>query len=206
MADGSKMFARLDADGDGRIAIGELPECRAKDAFDFFDSNGDGGIALAEFLPVVSTPKGKGENRVVAIAPGGAGDVAESHVRWSYDRGLPYVASPLLHRGRLYMVKAGGVVTCLDPVTGKVLFGRERLDDHSEYYSSPVGVGEHVIVCSSEGALFVLRAADELELVARADLGEPIHATPAVVDGTIYVRSARTLWAFTHQVREGASK
>jgi len=63
-----------------------------------------------------------------------------------------------------------------------------------------------VIVCSSEGALYVLRAADELELVARADLGEPIHATPAVVDDTIYVRSARTLWAFGHAAREGAAR
>jgi outer membrane protein assembly factor BamB len=42
----------------------------------------------------------------------------------------------------------------------------------------------------------VIRDADEFELVARSDLGEPVLATPAIAQGTVYVRTATHLYAF----------
>jgi outer membrane protein assembly factor BamB len=141
-------------------------------------------------------PKANGDNLAIAVAAGGDGDIAKTHVRWRHRRGIPYVASPLLYDGRLYLVAAGGIVTCLDPATGEPHFDRKRLADHGEYYASPVGVDGHVIVCSSAGTIFVLRSADEFELVRTVELGEPIHATPAIVDGTVYLRSGAHLWAF----------
>jgi outer membrane protein assembly factor BamB len=44
--------------------------------------------------------------------------------------------------------------------------------------------------------VIVLKAADQFEVLAENDLGEAIAATPALADGTVYVRSARHLWAF----------
>jgi outer membrane protein assembly factor BamB len=196
LADGSKAFARLDANGDGRLEHDEFPPSRAKDAFNFVDRDGDGVVVVAELAPLIESPKGDGNNLVVAVAAGGSGDIEKTHVRWTQRRGVPYVASPLLYQGRLYLARAGGLLTCLDPKTGSPFFGPERLDDHSEYYASPVGVDGHVLVCSSAGTIHVLRASDELELVRAVELGEPIQATPAIVDGTVYVRSAKALWAF----------
>ena len=42
----------------------------------------------------------------------------------------------------------------------------------------------------------VLATGDEFKVVARNDLGEPIYATPAVADGTLYVRTTGHLYAF----------
>jgi outer membrane protein assembly factor BamB len=134
---------------------------------------------------------------MVAIARGGEGDVTETHVRWRWTRGLPYVSSPLLHRGRIWLARAGGTVTCLDAATGECQIDRGRMADRSEYYMSPVGAGEHVLVGSADGALYVLRAnATALEIEHTAQFGEALFATPAVLDGKVYVRTASTLWAF----------
>jgi outer membrane protein assembly factor BamB len=203
IADGQAVFDAIDRNRDGRIEPDEIPESRAKDAFAFIDVDGDGAWSTQELVPQVQAAPGNGRNLLVAVRAGGDGDVASSHVRWTYRRGLPYVASPLLHEGRLYLLKAGGMVTCLDPETGRAHYVQQRLGDRSEYYASPVGVDGHVVICSSGGTIYVLRSADELDVVRSVDLGERIIATPAIVDGTIYVRTSKALWAFGRRADAG---
>ena len=54
-----------------------------------------------------------------------------------------------------------------------------------------------MIVGSAEGTLFVLDAdADELTVDHEATFEEELFATPAVLDGVVYVRSKSKLWAF----------
>lgn len=196
LADSRILLARLDSNEDGRLEHGELPASRARDGFVFLDQDGDGFVSRDELARIVERPKGPADNLLVAVAAGGTGDIPRSALRWSHARGLPYVASPLLYRGRLYLVASGGLVTCLDAASGKPFFDRERLEDHGEYYATPLGTDGHVIVCSSAGTIAVLRAADEFQLVRSVALGESLRATPALADGTIYVRTDRTLFAF----------
>jgi len=195
-ADSAKLFARLDKNSDGHVTSDELPPCRAKDAFDFVDESGNGSWELEEYAQVHDMPLAPGRNVAVAVRAGGSGDVTESHVAWTAKRGIPYVASSLLYRGRIYLVKAGGVLSCLDAATGKPHFDRERLDEGGEYYASPIGVGEHVVVCARPGTVYVLKASDELEIVHTAQLDDEIHATPAVVEGKLYLRTTGAMWAF----------
>ncbi|MFT7480999.1 MAG: outer membrane protein assembly factor BamB, partial [Gammaproteobacteria bacterium] len=82
------LFERLDADHDGHVTASEIPECRAKDAFGFVDGN-QNGMWEAEEFEAVSKPSGApGKNIMVAVERGGEGDVSESHVRWTWTRGL----------------------------------------------------------------------------------------------------------------------
>lgn len=195
VADPSLLFKRLDVNGDGKIVVDELPECRAKDAFSFLDSNQSGAWELEEFTtPMTSAP---GRNLMVAVARGAEGDASKSHVRWSSTRGLPYVASPLLYRGRVWLFKSGGLVSSLDAETGEPVIDRERLSDRSEYYMSPVGAAGHVIIGAAEGTLYLLDAdADELTIEHTVTFDEELFATPAVLDGKVYLRSRTTMWAF----------
>ena len=117
-------------------------------------------------------------------------------VAWETLKGLPYVSSPLLYRGRLYLVKTGGFISCLDAKTGKALYESERLGVAGEYYATPVAVGDHLLICAQRGTVFMVRAGDHLEIVARNDLGEGLSATPAVVANTLYLRGEKHLWAF----------
>ncbi len=43
--------------------------------------------------------------------------------------------------------------------------------------------------------MFVLATGDELEIVARNEFDGGIYATPAIVANTMYLRTARHLWA-----------
>jgi len=64
------------------------------------------------------------------------------------------------------------------------------------YYSSPVAADDKVYIASAEGVVVVLDAGEELKVLARNQLDSPILATPALVDGKIYVRTEGHLYAF----------
>ena len=131
----------------------------------------------------------------MAIKPGGHGDVTKTHVRWRHERALPEVPSPLYYRGRVYMVRDGGLISCLDAKTGQLLY-RERVGAAGVYFSSPVAGDGKVYVASQRGVITVLAGGDAFKVLARNDLGEPIQATPALVDGKLYVRTEKHLYAF----------
>lgn len=194
-SDPDKLFARFDRDGDQKLVGDEVPAGRARAAFKFLDRDADGSISRQEWIASLRRPQ-IGKNLLVAVRRGGAGDVTKTHVAWSVDRNIPYVSSPLLCGERLYMVKAGGILSCIDAATGEPRFRRARLGDHCEYYATPLGVDDHVVVCSSSGILYVLEDADALRVVREVDFGERIFATPAVAQGCVYVRTLDALYAF----------
>jgi outer membrane protein assembly factor BamB len=198
--DPALLFARLDTNGDGKILREELPECRAKDAFGVLDENENGSWEKEEFVSM-APPDAAGKNLLVAVARGGQGELGASHVRWTWERGLPYVSSPLLYRERLWLFQSGGLVSVLDAKTGEALIDRERLPDRAEYYLSPVGAAGHVLVGSAEGTLYLLSAAvsgtePALTIEHTTTFDEGLFATPAVLDGVVYLRTATTQWAF----------
>jgi len=190
------LFDRVDTNDNGTIEIGELPPGRGKDAFRSLDADGSGEWTFEEFNIFDGKGGAPGKNVALSVRAGGSGDITGSHVEWRWTRGLPYVASPLLHKDRLWLIKAGGIVTTLEAATGKRQIDRERLPVAGEYYMSPVGIGDHVLVGAASGELFVLDAKDELSIASTIDFGEPLFATPAALDGRLYVRTERTVWAF----------
>ena len=197
IADVSLLFERLDTNGDGKIEFDEVPECRGKDAFGFLDNNQNGTWELEELIAGSKVEPAPGANIMLALSRGADGQLEEKDLKWTHTRGLPYVSSPLLHQGRVWLFKAGGIVTCLDAETGEPIFGRSRLSDRSEYYLSPVAIGDVVLAGSAEGTLYVIDAtADELSVLHSVVFDEELFATPAVVDGVVYLRSKETLWAF----------
>lgn len=201
VADPNLIFTRLDRDGDDRVSRDEAPASRAKDAFGFLDRNGNGAWERDEFVNGDPGGKAPGRNVVVAISKGGSGDVTASHVKWTGSRGIPYVASPLLYRGQLWLVKEGGLVSVLAASNGEPAVDRARLPSKSEYYMSPVGAAGYVLIGAAEGELYVVEAGakEALRVVHSTDLGERLFATPAVLEGKLYVRTERTLWAFGAQ-------
>lgn len=190
-----KIFAKLDTDGDGKLAPSEVPASRAKDAFALFDFNRDGHWEPRELQGLVSFPTAPGRNILVAIKPGGKGDVTDTHVLWEKSRGIPYVATPLVYRGGLYYYKKGGFASRVDAETGKADYESKRLGVAGEYYATAIGVGDRVLVAAERGTVFVLDAGKRLKVIARNTFDEEIAATPAVVENTLYLRTAGHLYA-----------
>jgi outer membrane protein assembly factor BamB len=127
---------------------------------------------------------------IVAFRPGGSGDVTTTHLVWRTVRAGPHVPSPALVKGRLYVANDTGVVTCLDAAGGKLIY-QARLNDR--FSASPVTAGELIYLCAESGVTYVVRASDQLEIVAENDLGSAILASPAVVNGQILLRTEHEL-------------
>ena len=189
-------FAREhDKNKDGNLSRDEIPAGPVRDRFTQMDLNKDGMVTPAEWANMADMFE-KAENAVIAIRPVGAGNITKPHVAWKNTRSLPYVSSPLFYRGRLYTVKNGGLFSCYEARTGKVIYQDERLGAGGDYYSSAVAVGGKIFLASQKGVVLVIAAADQLEVLARNDLHEQIFATPAILDGTLYVRTVSALHAF----------
>lgn len=195
MPDWPGFAADNDANHDGVISEKEVPEGLIRQRFSQIDFNKD-GKATREEWEAMAMIFSKARNAVIAIRPGGHGEISGTHLAWDSTRSLPYVSSPLFHRGRLFTMKNGGLASAYEARTGRVLFQDERVGVGGDYYSSAVACGERVFVGSQSGTVVVLRASDRLEVLGRNDLGEEIMATPAIADGRIYIRTATQLFAF----------
>ena len=189
------LLAEGDADKDGRLTRDEAPPGPAKQHFSYIDANKDGRIDRAEYESVA---KAFDESRNVALAvrPDGFGEVTDSHVNWKATRGLPYVPSPLYYEGRLYLVRNGGLASCFEARTGRVLYQEERLGTVGDYYASPVAAGGKICAAAQPGTVVIYKAGDSLDVLARNSLGEPIIATPAIAEGRLLVRTAAHLYCF----------
>jgi outer membrane protein assembly factor BamB len=123
---------------------------------------------------------------ILALRPGGDGDVTETHLAWRTVRCGPHVPSPALVNGRLYVANDTGVFTCLDAATGKLVY-TERVNDR--FSASPVTDGDLMWFAAESGTAYVVRASDRFEPVARNVLDSPILASPAAIDGTLILRT-----------------
>jgi outer membrane protein assembly factor BamB len=138
---------------------------------------------------LIYTASGR-QGPTIAFRPGGRGDVTSTHQAWLKVRGGPHVPSPIYIDGRLYTVNDTGIATCLDGETGRQIW-QARLRDL--FSASPIVSGDLMYFCAESGMTYVLRAGDKLDVVAQNDLGSPILASPAAVQGKLYVRTAADL-------------
>jgi outer membrane protein assembly factor BamB len=161
--------------------------------FDWRDRNHDGFWTKEEFTADMSV--GLGQPSLAAIRPGGKGDITETHVSWNLHVGIPEIPSPVFHSGRLYLVRDGGILSCVNAATGAVIY-RERLGATGQYLAAPVIAADHLYLVSSKGLLTVVKSGDTFTIVHRADLKASISATPAVDQNSLYVRAEDAMLAF----------
>jgi outer membrane protein assembly factor BamB len=157
------------------------------------DSATDKFVATAAFTEGLVFATGTSPtNTLVAVDPTGAGDVTKTHTKWSDTKVAAYVPSPLAFGNRLFVLSDAGVATLLDAKTGKQVWS-ERLGSRL-YHASPLLVNGLIYCPASDGTTYVLKPADEFEVVCKNSLGEELHATPAVSDGQLFVRTTTKQW------------
>jgi outer membrane protein assembly factor BamB len=132
------------------------------------------------------------DGAVLALRPGGRGEVAQSHTAWKKERESPNVCSPLLYEGRLYLLRENGILACYRASSGERLFIR-RLG--GRFTASPIAGAGNVYFTDEEGATSVLRAGDAFELLARNALEEYTIASAAAAGGRLFLRAERRLFA-----------
>jgi outer membrane protein assembly factor BamB len=196
MAEFGSPLAKYDHDKDGRLSDDEFkvdPELGGH--FGWLDDNSDGFVDRAEWD--LARAMGVGEFGALAIRPDNAtGQLSPDAIRWRFQKNLPFIPAPLLYQDVFYMVRDGGVITALNPATGQLLKEGRSRDALGEYYASPIAADGKVFLSSGDGKITVLQAGGQWQVLGVNDLGEEIHATPALVNGRIYVRTKDAVYCF----------
>jgi outer membrane protein assembly factor BamB len=91
----------------------------------------------------------------------------------------------------LILATSSGTVTCLDNRTGEVFWQNEF---ERGFYSSPIAVGKNIFLFDRDGKMRIFAASAEFKLIGEASIGEPVAATPAVLDGYMIVRGEKYLY------------
>ncbi len=113
-------------------------------------------------------------------------------VVWSTFKGGSYMSTPVVYGDYIYLGKSS-IVRCFHAKTGEAVYA-ERLEDASIIASLVAGDGK--IYCASEdGTVHVLAAGPEFNVLAQNPMGEPCFATPALSQGTIFLRTTKSLVA-----------
>jgi outer membrane protein assembly factor BamB len=173
-----------------------LSSIRISDYFNVWDVNRDAYIDSAEWDGMIAYSRSFTERQgIKAIRLGRQGDISFEGFLWGDSRNVPHVSSPLYYKGLVYMVKSGGILTCLDAETGELKYS-ERLGTAGTYFASPIASDGRIYCTSRNGVVTVVHAGPEFKIVAKNDLDELISATPAVVDSKLYLRTGDRLYAF----------
>jgi len=190
----AEVLQSWDKDHDGKLAKAEIPDEKITKNWAETDLDGDGFLDSRDWKFYQS--KRSVQNGVNAFRLGGHGDMTEKSFLWRYTKSLPNVPSPLLYKDVLYLVKEGGILTALEPATGKMLKQGRLTGAPGAYFSSPVAADGKLFTISEEGKASVLKPGGDWEILQVNTLEDECNATPAIVDGRIYLRTHTALWCF----------
>ena len=119
------------------------------------------------------------------------GDVTGSHLEWKISKRAPHTPSMLVVDDLLYFISDGGIASCVDPVTGAIVWQERTAGPIS---ASPVYCAGRIYFLDEKGVCTVISAGREFEILATNKIGERTLASFAVDEGVIYVRTEKNLF------------
>jgi len=184
----------VDANKDGAFSEDELPKGDIKQRFTQVDRDKNGLITRQEYERFRNLFDFS-QNAVLALKPVASGDATDMNVAWTFTKFVPFCVSPVLYRDVLLCCKDGGIVSSLDPATGKA-YKTARAPGTGNYYASLVASDGKVFLANEAGKLSILSAEPQWKVISSAEFGEGIYATPAIAEGKLYVRTTGNLYCF----------
>ncbi len=136
------------------------------------------------------------EAPIFAIRGGASGDITGSRsVAWSKGQRGPYMPTPLIYGGYVYILGNSGVFDCYALADGKEIYRQRIPDAGSGFSASPVASDGKIYLSNEDGEIIVVKAGPQFELLARNDMADAVMATPAISGGLLIVRSQHSVWA-----------
>jgi outer membrane protein assembly factor BamB len=130
------------------------------------------------------------EHHILAIRPGGEGNVTETNIVWRTHEGAAYVPSPIAEGDYCLVVSDLGFAHCFDAKSGNILW-KARMGHH---HASLVSANGLVYFLADNGACNVVRPGPTFDLVATNEIGESTYASPAISNGQIFIRGEKSLF------------
>jgi len=143
---------------------------------------------------LIVAPSAK-RGRLIAIRPGGKGDITETDYKlWKFDP-TPDVPSPLIVDGLVYLWRENSILICLDAKTGEKLY-EQRVTSSEGNRASPAYANGTIYLAARNGTITVVKAGRKFEQLWQTSLDDSITSSPAFANGRLYLRTNTALWAF----------
>jgi outer membrane protein assembly factor BamB len=148
----------------------------------------------ADGIPSIATRPGE------AYLPAGgvmrlelSDDAAVPQLRWTASRVRPGPTSPIVSDDRIYAINSSGVLSCAGLQDGGVLW---QLRLQGSFWATPVLAGNYLYCINDAGLAQVVDVGDQDQgtVISTSDFAEPIQGSPAVSNGSLYLRSDKSLW------------
>jgi hypothetical protein len=130
------------------------------------------------------------DHHILAIDPGGIGNVTQTHIVWRTTEGVSYVPSPILAGDYFFTIADSGIAHCFEAGTGKLLW-KQRL---GEQHASLLTAEGRVYFLNDKGTMTVVKVAAEFTRLAQNEIGEKCFASPAISQGQIIMRGEKSLF------------
>ncbi len=135
---------------------------------------------------------GFGKPRLLAIRVDGEGDITnQDKIAWEEPKRIPAKPSPLLVGDHLFVISDGGVGSCFEAATGKILW-TERIDGN--YSASPLFADGKIFVANQEGMVTVFPPGDTYTPLAKNQFGASIMASPIAIGESLILRTEAALY------------
>jgi outer membrane protein assembly factor BamB len=147
-------------------------------------------VAAGDLVFATCGQGGKGE-LLLCVDAAGHGDVSQTHIRYTRQREIPYVPTPVIDGDHLLLWNDDGTFFNADVQTGKNL-NRQRIGGN--FFASPIMIDGRLYNISQDGEVVVVDVTGpEFKLLGRSPLGDQSYSTPAVGDGRVIFRGFHTL-------------
>lgn len=95
--------------------------------------------------------------------------------------------TPAAFQGKVYLVGDEGLITCLDPASGKTLWSDAFPKHRARFYASPLIAGGKLYAPREDGVIF-------FKLLAANPMGEPIITSPVPASNRLLIRGTQNLF------------
>ena len=147
---------------------------------------------IVYFYPgFVSGPDGDKYAELLAVNPEGQGDISKTNVLWRLKSPILQLLTPVIKDGLIYTIDTRNMLFCLDAKTGRELYAKKL---KQKYNSSPVFAGGNIYFTSVKGETLVLKAGNQLQILAENKLPGEVYATPAFLRNSVLMRTDSHLY------------
>jgi outer membrane protein assembly factor BamB len=152
-------------------------------------------VIVGDMVVVAYGRNDRGIPRLHGIRLSGSGDVTETNHAWLRDDVGTFVPTPVVHQGKVLLVRDRGEVECLDPATGKTIWTGAFPKNRANFYASPLVAGDKLYAPREDGTVFVASIADgKFKVLAENDMGESVIGSPIPVAGRLLIRGEKHLF------------
>jgi hypothetical protein len=171
-------------------------------------------------LYISSGYPGGGLRPVYVVKPGASGDISlwsqddmrtglssgfpgtrasSEDVAWAYPLLGTYNTSALVYGDHYYTLLDRGFLVAHDARTGEEVYSRKRLEIGNGFTASPWAYNDKIFLLSEDGETFVVKAGPEFEILHKNPLNEMTLATPAIVGGSLILRTQSKLYRIAEE-------